>query len=325
MLQSNGLKGRISAKESITAKLNNKEVQVYPELEDLTVTPSAEEQYFKSEKYGYDNITVKAVESEELNIIPNSTEQVKEGIFNKVTVEGDSDLIPENIKEGAEIFGVEGVAKTTNIKITDTRYLFYGDSRINYLNEFLELCSDITNVSYMFTSCNKLKNLNLSSFNTSQVTNMSYMFNFCNNLINLDLSSLDTSKVTTMDYMFYYCNSLTNLNLNNLDMSKINSITVIFYSCSQLTNLQFGSNLGKGYTKKSNNYGNYRLDLSFCTKLTHESLMSVINNLYDLNLTYDVANGGTLYTQSLVLGATNLAKLTSEEIAIATSKGWNVT
>ena len=48
MLQSNGLKGRISAKESMTAKLNNKEVQVYPELEDLVVTPSVEEQHFKS-------------------------------------------------------------------------------------------------------------------------------------------------------------------------------------------------------------------------------------------------------------------------------------
>jgi hypothetical protein len=52
--------------------------------------------------------------------------------------------------------------------------------------------------------------------------------------------------------------------------------------------------------------------------------MNVINNLYDLNLTYDVANGGTLYTQKLTLGSTNLAKLTADEIAIATSKGWTV-
>ena len=48
--------------------------------------------------------------------------------------------------------------------------------------------------------------------------------------------------------------------------------------------------------------------------------MNVINNLYDLNLTYNVANGGTLYTQSLNLGSTNKAKLTAEEIAIATAK-----
>ena len=59
--------------------------------------------------------------------------------------------------------------------------------------------------------------------------------------------------------------------------------------------------------------------------ITKESLIDVINNgLYDLSLTYDVANGETLYTQQLVLGSTNLAKLTADEIAIATSKGWSV-
>lgn len=52
--------------------------------------------------------------------------------------------------------------------------------------------------------------------------------------------------------------------------------------------------------------------------------MDVINKLYDLNLTYDVANGGTLYTQVLSLGDTNKEKLTAEEIAIATNKGWTV-
>ena len=66
------------------------------------------------------------------------------------------------------------------------------------------------------------------------------------------------------------------------------------------------------------------LNLSTSSNLTYDSLMSVINNLYDLNLTYDVANGGTLYTQKFSVGSTNLAKLTAEEIAIATNKGWTV-
>lgn len=91
-----------------------------------------------------------------------------------------------------------------------------------------------------------------------------------------------------------------------------------------MTNLKSFKNLGKAYTSKTQNYSNYKLDLSKSTKLTHESLIDVINNLYDLNLTYNVANGGTLYRQSLVLGSTNLAKLTEDEIAIATNKGWNV-
>ena len=83
-------------------------------------------------------------------------------------------------------------------------------------------------------------------------------------------------------------------------------------------------NLGKGFYQKTTNYNDYTLRLSSSSQLTRDSLMSVINNLYDLNLTYDVANGGTLYSQQLVLGSTNLAKLTAEEIAIATNKGWTV-
>lgn len=86
-------------------------VKVSPELEDLIVTPSLEEQSFKSNKYGYNNITVKAIETEEINIVPSTEEQVKEGVFNKVTVVGDDNLVAENIKEGVEIFNVTGTAK----------------------------------------------------------------------------------------------------------------------------------------------------------------------------------------------------------------------
>lgn len=98
----------LRVKQSLVGKLNNAIVHEYPELEDLTVTPSMEEQHFKSEKYGYDNVIVRAIESKELNIIPSSTEQVEEGIFNKVTVAGDSALSPENVKKDVEIFGVVG-------------------------------------------------------------------------------------------------------------------------------------------------------------------------------------------------------------------------
>ena len=45
--------------------------------------------------------------------------------------------------------------------------------------------------------------------------------------------------------------------------------------------------------------------------------MNVINNLYDLT-----ANG--LSGQTLTLGSTNMAKLTADEIAIATNKGWTI-
>ena len=50
-----------------------------------------------------------------------------------------------------------------------------------------------------------------------------------------------------------------------------------------------------------------------CADLTVESLMNVINNL------------GTAYNGTLCFGSINLSKLTAEQKAIATNKGWTLT
>lgn len=183
--------------------------------------------------------------------------------------------------------------------------------------------SNVTVFASLFYSCTKLTTIDVSSFNTSKGYNFESMFRGCSKLSNLDLSNFDMSNATSIPRMFYSCASLVDLDLSNFDLSKVSYCSELF-SCANLTNLQFAYNLGKGYKQKTSNYSNYKLDLSKSTLLTHDSLMSVINNLYDLNLTYDVANGGTLYTQQLVLGADNLAKLSEEELAVATSKGWTV-
>ena len=189
--------------------------------------------------------------------------------------------------------------------------------------------SNVTNMNSMFSNCNALKSLDLSSFNTSNVTNMSSMFSNSTRTT-LDLSSFDTSKVTSMSRMFFqdsvYSYDRTSLNLSNFDFSKVININGFLesYAETKLENLTFGNNLGKGYTQKANNYNNYELKLDMQVELTHASLMDIINKLYDLNLTYDVANGGTLYSQKLTLGSKNNGKLTAEEIAIATNKGWTV-
>lgn len=60
---------------------------------------------------------------------------------------------------------------------------------------------------------------------------------------------------------------------------------------------------------------------NWCTKLTHQSLINILNALYDY------VNGdldGSSKNKTCTLGATNLAKLTDAEIAIATEKGWTL-
>lgn len=216
------------------------------------------------------------------------------------------------------------VSEWDTSNVTNMQGVFSGCNKVKILDVSKWDTSNVTYLVYMFQHCSSLTSLDLSSFDTSNITSLSTMFNGCNSLINLDLSSFDTTSVTTIDYMFAYCSSLTNLDLSNFDVGKVSYVSYLFVSCRNLKNFKSFENLGKGYTQKSNNYSSYALKVNDCSLLTHESLMSIINNLYDLNLTYDVANGETLYTQSLILGSTNLAKLTAEEIAIATNKGWNV-
>lgn len=62
-------------------------IKEYPQLEDLEITPSGIEQEFNHpNSYGYDNVKVKAVESDTLNIIPTSTPQQYIGLYGVVNV-----------------------------------------------------------------------------------------------------------------------------------------------------------------------------------------------------------------------------------------------
>ena len=63
---------------------------------------------------------------------------------------------------------------------------------------------------------------------------------------------------------------------------------------------------------------NGKIDISHLTQLEHSSLLVIINGLYDY------ITAGNTRTRYIKLGATNLAKLSDEEKAIATSKGWTI-
>ena len=224
--------------------------------------------------------------------------------------------------------------------------MFYDCQKLTVLDLSNFNTSNVTDMSNMFYGCQKLTPLDLSSLDTSQVTNMGSMFYTCFNLTDLDLSNFNTSKVTSMSNMFYYCRNLTDLDLSNLDTSKVTSFYQTFYRCNKIvsipklnasgsTNVSFFAydcasltdfggleNLGQAYkTTTSANNRSYKLDLSTCTALTEQSLINVLNNLYD------IATKGCK-TQQVVLGSTNLAKLTSEEgqsaLAQATAYGWTI-
>lgn len=105
----------------------------------------------------------------------------------------------------------------------------------------------------------------------------------------------------------------SNINLTQLNLSDMRSLRKLSLP-SSLTSLSLGYintltelNVGENY--------NITTNLSYCINLKYESILKLLNNLKDLS-------GDTAKT--LTLGATNLAKLTDEEKAIATNKNWTL-
>lgn len=261
--------------------------------------------------------------------------------MNKANLANAIGLTPEKLVAGNTVLEVEGTAQGEQniiVEIQESKLLRDSITEIKEIN-----LSSITRATSLFESLGDLIKIG-KIINTSQITTMANMFRYCAKLVEIPdfdtggvqymnamfwacdklvtAPNLNTVNVINMINMFYSCNKLENV--GELDARNVTNVKSMFYQCYGLKNFNGLKRLGEKYTEKSTNYTDYNLDLSNCTKLTHESLVNIIKNLYDLNLTYNVANGGTLYTQKITLGSTNKAKLTAEEIAIATNKGWSV-
>ena len=114
---------------------------------------------------------------------------------------------------------------------------------------------------------------------------------------------IDLSGVTT-NFTFYNATKLKTIRkIIVSEATKYNS--TVFGYCDSLENMEIEGTIGQN-----------GFNVSQSAKLTHDSLMSIINALKNY------ADSGTTYT--VTLGATNLAKLTDAEKAIATQKGWTL-
>lgn len=156
--------------------------------------------------------------------------------------------------------------------------------------------SDMTDMGYMFAYCSNLTTI--PKIDTSNANTMVYMFSSCGSLSEIPV--MDTSNVTEIYGMFINCTSLSSV--PEMDVSNVTYMDYMFRSCSSLTDL--GGFVGLKCD----------LDLSESSHITHDSLMNVINKAADV----------TAAPATLTLGSTNLAKLSDEEKAVATSKGWTL-
>lgn len=185
--------------------------------------------------------------------------------------------------------------------------------------------SNVVTMSGMFGNCQKLSELDLSGFDTSKVTDMSYMF-----YGNIELSNLkqnfDTSEVTDMSYMFNNCQTITDLNISNFNFTNATTIKAMFQLMRNLEKLT----LNADFSVLTNTYNTFHtteklsqirgsisnlstgLDLHYCP-LDNESVMLIFNGLSQVST-----------SEKITLKTTTYNTLTTEQIALATSKGWSV-
>lgn len=107
--------------------------------------------------------------------------------------------------------------------------------------------------------------------------------------------------------MFSGCRNLRTIRGFHIGEDGTSGYNTAFQNCTSLENITFYGVIGRN-----------GLNLQWSTKLTHDSLMSVINALKD----YSEDTSGI--TWAITLGTTNLAKLTDTEKAIATQRGWTL-
>lgn len=169
-------------------------------------------------------------------------------------------------------------------------------------------------MSSAFGNCSSLKHVDFSRMQTRDSLNLSGMFMNCTSLESLDLSTIDVD--SNCDYMFYGCKSLKKLKLQHpcfggesdyLDSDADPEYMVFrcFTGCTSLTEISGGE------TKKAYN----SMDFGDCP-LTHESAMYIIRNLFD--------HRGNGWTMEITFSKQTYSTLTTDDIALATSKSWSI-
>lgn len=167
---------------------------------------------------------------------------------------------------------------------------------------------------------NEVKSVTLNGLNPDIAYSIDQAFFDCGWLKSVSLNTTTgvPMKVKSMSETFNYCGQLTTLPL--MDLTQCTRFSVIgcnslesipAYDLSNITSINL-SNLYKLAEFHATGM-KVSFNISSSTKFTREALVEILNNLATVTS-----------TQTLTMGATNLAKLTDEDKLIATNKGWTL-
>lgn len=188
----------------------------------------------------------------------------------------------------------------------------------------------VTTTASAWTNCFALKQLDLSHWDVSgwKPTNISSTFSLCYSLENCPITNWDMSgwnTLTNVGSMFSYCRNLKEINIQLPTTANITTYQTFADGCDKLQKLSVGSPKHTGtsnplipgntvylltdfYPVASPVAQNY----SSMPNLSRESILRILNTLPVTSVARTVTLGN------------NRSKITIEDIAIATEKGWAV-
>lgn len=229
--------------------------------------------------------------------------------------------------------------------LTNCAHMFDGCSALQEITMPINT-SSCTNLNNMFFNCTALRRV--VSLDVSSMTTGASLFNGCTALE--ETPELSAPSATSVNEMFDGCESLTLVrsisfpkasswyaffrncyslkDLHNVDCSGATSLNECFecyggrgtltsLQAIPATNVKTEDNVLAGQSRLVD-FGGFTdigisFDISDCTSLSHTSLLAVLEGLAVVS-----------EPRTLTLGADNLAKLTAEELRVATEKGWTV-
>lgn len=278
---------------------------------------------------------------QEKTVIPTTDKQIVTPDKNydglsKVTVKGyvpkvENKTITQNGVYSAEEEGLDGYdivkVETSGVDINDyfDKNIIGGDYRNPGWKQNIKkwrsplYVAEGTNTAYMFRDFPFDETVLPTVIFPSNEVNLYQMFYNAKALKEIPWLKNITAK-PSMASTFQGCTNL--VKLNKINCEKVTNISGVFDSASNLTDFGGFENIGKAYlTTEPQNMLYYKIQMNYSSKLTEQSLINTLNGLYDIK-----TKG--CKSQQVVLGSTNLAKLTSEEgqtaLTNATAKGWSV-
>lgn len=195
---------------------------------------------------------------------------------------------------------------------------------------FVDPLIAVQNIKDMCSNCTKLQSIVFPDGSLTNVYTASGAFHLCTSLSSITFPNGALTQVTSMKGCFEDCSHLQSIIFPTGALTQVTNIMDCFAGCVYLTSITFPDGALTQvefpmdcfkYCSKLQTLNIWTLPeisltnagFTWCVSLTPRSLMSIIEALPNTTKGY-----------KCTLGTTNLSKLSTDQILIATNKGWTL-